>query len=358
MEIGLYTFGEMTPDPATGISVPAAERMAQVIEAAQLADAVGLDVFGLGEHHRRDFVGSAPAVALAAIAATTRRIRLTSTVSVLGTEDPVRLFQQFATLDLISNGRAEIMAGRGVFPEPFALFGQDINNYDEIFVEKLNLLLKLRTQECITWSGRHRPALTRQFIYPRPIQNPLPVWIGVGGTPQSAARAGALGLPMAIGIIGGNPTAFAPLAKLHRDAAVQAGHDPRLVPISLNMHGFAANTLGEAADAFFPPYAAFMTGIGRERGWPPVSRAHFDQLIGPTGAMLIGSPEQIADKIIRNHGIFKNTRCLIQLSAGTMPHDLVLRAIDLIGSKVVPLVRAALGKADHRTAKQHAEFAT
>ena len=343
MELGLYTFGEMTADPATGTLISPAARMAEVIEAAQCAEAAGLDVFGFGEHHRQDFVGSAPALALAAIAATTRHIRLTSTVSVLGTEDPVRLFQQFATLDLISNGRAEIMVGRGVFPEPFALFGQDIQNYDEIFEEKLDLLLKLRAQECITWSGRHRPPLMRQSVYPRPVQAVLPVWVGVGGTPQSAVRAGYLGLPMALGIIGGDPASFVPLARLHRQAVVEGGRDPSAVPLSLNMHGFVADRFAQAADAFFPPYAAFMTGIGRARGWPPVTRAHFDRLTGPDGAMLIGDPQQVAEKIIRHHGLFKNTRCLIQLSAGTMPHEKVLRAIELIGTKVAPIVRAALG---------------
>jgi len=343
MEIGLYSFGEMTADPATGATISAAERMREVIEAAQCADAVGLDVFGFGEHHRQDFIGSAPAVALAAIATTTRHIRLTSTVSILGTEDPVRLFQQFATLDLISNGRAEIMVGRGVFPEPFALFGVDIQKYDEIFQEKLDLLLRLRAQECVTWQGRHRPAMHRQSVYPRPVQTMLPVWVGVGGTPSSAARAGQLGLPMALGIIGGDPAAFAPLAQLHRQAARQAGHDPAQVPLSLNMHGFVADSFAQATDAFFPPYAAFMTGIGRERGWPPVTRAQFDKLTGPHGSMLIGTPEQVAEKIIRHHRMFRNTRCLIQLSAGTMPHDKVLRAIELIGTRVAPIVHAALG---------------
>jgi probable LLM family oxidoreductase len=343
MELGLYGFGEMTADPVTGQTISAVERMAEVIEAAQCADAVGLDVYGFGEHHRRDFVGSAPALALAAIAATTRHIRLTSTVSVLGTEDPVRLFQQFATLDLISNGRAEIMVGRGVFPEPFALFGTDIRSYDDIFQEKLELLLQLRAQECVTWSGRHRPALVRQYVYPRPVQPKLPIWVGVGGTPGSAVRAGRLGLPMALGIIGGDPASFLPLALSHRQAVLDGGRDPSDVPVSLNMHGFVADSFAEAADAFFPPYAAFMTAIGRERGWPPVARAHFDKLTGPNGSMLIGNPQQVAEKIIRHHGMFKNSRCLIQLSAGTMPHDRVLRAIELLGTKVAPIVRAALG---------------
>jgi probable LLM family oxidoreductase len=343
MELGLYTFGEMTADPVTGRTISATDRTAQVIEAAQLADDVGLDIYGIGEHHRADFIGAAPAVILSAIAAKTKHIRLTSTVSVLGTDDPVRLFQQFATLDLISQGRAEIMVGRGVFPEPFALFGKDINLYDEIFEEKLALLLQLREHERLTWSGRHRPALANQPVYPRPIQKRLPVWVGVGGTARSAARAGYLALPMAIGIVGGEPENFAPLAALHRQSAIQAGHDPRRVPLSLNMHGFIADSFSEAADAFYPPYAAFMTAIGRERGWPPVTRAHFDKLTSPNGSMLIGTPEQVAEKILRHHAIFKHDRCLIQLSAGTMPHDKLLHAIELFGAKVAPIVRAALG---------------
>jgi len=344
MELGLYTFGEMTPDPASGATISAERRIAEVIEAAQLADEAGLDVYGIGEHHRPDFAGAAPPVILAAIAATTKRIRLTSTVTVLSTDDPVRVFQQFATLDLISGGRAELMAGRGVFLEPFTLFGQNTASYDEIFAEKLDLLLKLRDEERVTWSGRHRPALVNQPVHPRPNQKKLPVWIGVGGTAFSAARAGFLGLPMAIGIIGGDPATFASLAMLHRTGALAGGHDPEQIPLSINMHGFVADSFAEAADTFFPPYAAFMTGIGRERGWAPVTRDHFDRMTGPSGSMLIGTPLQVAEKIIRNYEIFKNERCLIQLSAGTIPHEKIMRAIELFGTKVAPIVRDRLGQ--------------
>jgi probable LLM family oxidoreductase len=341
MQLGILSFAEMTPDPKTGVTIMADERLAQVIEEAELADQLGLDVFGIGEHHRHDFAGSAPAVILAAIAAKTKTIRLTTAVTVLSADDPVRVFQQFTTLDLISKGRAEIMVGRGVFTEPFVLFGQNLEAYDEIFGEKLDLLLKLRDQERIDWTGKHRAGLQNQKIYPRP-QRRIPIWVGVGGTQQSAIRAGQLGLPMTIGIVGGNPANFAPLAKLHRDAAAMAGHDLATTPLGLNMHAFLADSAAEAAEIFFPTYMQFMNGIGRERGWPPISRAHCDALIRPEGSMLLGSPEEVANKIIAQHKIFRHQRCTLQLSVGTTPHDKVLRAIELLGTKVAPMVREAL----------------
>src|SRR5690606_18892920 len=297
MELGIYTFVENTPDPATGKILDPAERVRNLMEEIELADEVGLDVFGIGEHHRPDYIASAPAVMLAAAAARTKRIRLTSAVSVLSSDDPVRVFQQFATLDLISGGRAEIMAGRGSFIESFPLFGYDLKNYDDLFAEKLELLLEIRKAERVTWSGKHRPPLTGQGVYPRPLQDPLPVWVAVGGTPESAARAGLLGLPLALGIIGGLPERFAPFADLYRRAAEHAGHDPSQPALSINSHGFIAEDPARAADLAFPPLKAAMDRIGRERGWPPLSRAQFDQSRSVRGANFIGSPDEIIEKI-------------------------------------------------------------
>lgn len=337
MELGIYTFVEATPDPRTGQTPSPAERVRRLMEEIELADRVGLDVFGIGEHHRPEYVASAPHVLLAAAAARTERIRLTSAVTVLGSDDPVRVFQAFATLDLISGGRAEIMAGRGSFIESFPLFGYDLGDYDELFAEKLDLLLKLRESERVTWSGRHRPALHNAGIYPRPIQDPLPVWIAVGGTPGSAARAGALGLPMALGIIGGLPERFAPFAELHREAARRAGHP---VPaLSINSHGLIADSWEEAADVAFPAYAAVMDKIGRERGWPPMTRHQFDASTELRGANFIGTPEQIIEKILFQHEIFGHDRFLLQITVGSLPHEVVLRSIELFGTEVAPVVR-------------------
>ncbi|WP_341989891.1 LLM class flavin-dependent oxidoreductase [Azorhizobium sp. AG788] len=342
MELGLYTFAENTPDPATGRLLSPARRLANLMEEIALADAVGLDVFGVGEHHRPDYVVSSPAVVLAAAAARTTRIRLTSAVSVLSSDDPVRVFQQFATLDLLSGGRAEIMAGRGSFIESFPLFGYDLDDYDTLFTEKLELLLKLRDSEHVTWSGTLRPALTGQGVYPRPIQQPLPLWIAVGGTPQSVARAGHLGLPLAIAIIGGEPERFAPLVKLYREAARRAGRAPETLAVGINSHGYVAETTEQAKAEFFPPYADVMTKLGRERGWPPSSRGQFEAQCGPRGALLVGSPEQVAEKIVFEHGLFGHQRFLMQMSVGTLPHAKLMKSIELFGTKVAPLVRAAL----------------
>ena len=345
MELGLYTFAELTPDPRTGRTVSPERRLRDLIEEIELADQVGLDVFGVGEHHRPDFAVSSPAVVLAAAAARTQRIRLTSAVSVLSSDDPVRVFQDFATLDLLSGGRAEIMAGRGSFIESFPLFGYDLDDYDELFAEKLGLLLRLRDAERVTWSGRHRAPMDDAGVYPRPLQERLPVWIAVGGSAQSAVRAGALGLPLALAIIGGLPERFAGFAELHRRAARESGHE---VPaLSINSHGYIAETSQQAADEAFGPFATMMDRIGRERGWPPMTRAAFDAGRTLRGASFVGSPQEVIEKILFQHEIFGHQRFLLQLSVGTMPHDQIMRAIELLGTEVAPVVRA---ETERRTA--------
>jgi probable LLM family oxidoreductase len=344
MELGIYTFGEATPDPTTGRTVSAQQRLRDLIEEIELADQVGLEVFGVGEHHRPDYVVSAPAIVLAAAAERTRRIRLASAVTVLGSDDPVRVFQQFSTLDLLSGGRAEIMAGRGSFVESFPLFGYDLNRYDELFAEKLDLLLRLREGERVTWSGSTRAPLADAGVFPRPLQDPLPVWIAVGGTPASAARAGALGLPMALGIIGGIPERFQPLAELHREAARRAGHRP--LPLSINSHGFIAENGDQAAEIAFPAFAETMNRIGRERGWPPMTREQFEASRTLRGANFVGSPAEIVEKILFQHRIFGHDRCLLQFSVGTLPHDRIMRSIELFGTVVAPAVRQALQERD------------
>src|SRR6267143_1494113 len=301
MELGIYSFGEATPDPETGQTISAEERIRRLLEEIELADQVGLDVFGVGEHHRSEFVVSAPAVVLAAAATRTKRIRLTSAVTVLSSDDPVRVFQDFATLDLLSGGRAEIMAGRGSFVESFPLFGYDLDDYDELFAEKLELLLKLRESEHVSWRGIHRAPLTGQGVYPRPEQTPLPVWLAVGGTPESVVRAATLGLPMALAIIGGQPERFVPLVELYRHAAARAGNDPATLPVGINSHVYVADTSQQAAEEFYPSYAEAMTRIGRERGWPPMTRQQFDASRGPRGALVVGSVDQVIEKILSEH---------------------------------------------------------
>jgi probable LLM family oxidoreductase len=338
MEIGVYTFAEVGP------SVSAEQRLRDLVEEIELADEVGLDVFGVGEHHRPDFAVSAPAVALAAGAVRTRRIRLTSAVSVLSSDDPVRVFQDFATLDLLSGGRAEIMAGRGSFVESFPLFGYDLDDYDALFAEHLDLLLTLRESERVTWSGAHRAALDDAGVYPRPLQDPLPVWVAVGGTPQSVVRAGVLGLPLALAIIGGAPERFAPLVDLYRNAARQAGRDPAALPLAINSHGFVAPTSQDAADRYFPAYASMMTRIGRERGWPAMTREQFDALREPRGALVVGGPQQVIEKILLQHEMFGHDRFLAQMSVGDLPHRDVLAAIELLGAEVAPAVRAEVAR--------------
>ena len=342
MELGITTFAETFPDPATGVTVGHGERLREVVEEAEVAEQVGLAVYGVGEHHRADFAASSPSVVLAAIAARTSRIRLTSAVTVLSSDDPVRVFQDFATLDGLSGGRAEIIAGRGSFTESFPLFGYDLADYDDLFAEKLELLLALRDAERVTWSGRFRPALADQPVYPRPEQERLPVWLGVGGNPPSVVRAGSLGLPMALAIIGGEPQRFAPLADLHRRALTHYGHDPASAPVAVHVHGYVADTDEQAAEEFFPSYAVAMTEIGRERGWPPLTRAAFEQMTGPSGSLLVGSPERVAEKTLRLRGWLGVERLLLHVSVGTLPHKQVLRAVELLGTDVAPRVRAAL----------------
>lgn len=343
-ELGLYSFVELTPDPLTGQTINPAQRLRDLLETIELAEQVGLDVFAIGEHHRPEFVASAPAVILAAAAARTQTIRLSSAVTVLSSDDPVRVFQDFATLDLLSNGRAEIMAGRGSFIESFPLFGYDLNDYNELFVEKLELLLALRESEHVHWTGKHRPSLTGQGVYPRPLQEKLPVWVAVGGTPQSVVRAATLGLPLALAIIGGLPEQFAPLADLYWEVARQAGHDPAQLAFSINAHGFLADDAQQAADDFYPSYALVMSKIGRERGWSGITRQQFEASRALRGANFVGSPAQISEKILYQHEIFGHQRLLLQLSIGTMPHAKMMRAIELLGTEVAPVVRREIAR--------------
>ncbi len=338
MELGLYTFAEVTPDARSGERVSPARRLHDLLEEVELADAVGLDVYGVGEHHRPEFAVSAPAVVLAAAAARTRRIRLTSAVTVLSSDDPVRVFEEFSTLDLLSGGRAEIMAGRGSFIESFPLFGYSLDDYDDLFAEKLELLMELRESERITWSGSHRPAIDDLGVYPRP-ERRIPIWIAVGGTPASTVRAGSLGLPMALAIIGGLPERFAPLAELHRRAAAEAGHDPATLGLSINSHGFVADTSQDAIDQSFAPVASVMDKIGRERGWPPMTREQYEAAATLRGANFVGSPQQVTEKVLFQHEIFGHQRFMLQLTVGSMPHDQVMHAIELYGTQVAPEVR-------------------
>jgi probable LLM family oxidoreductase len=334
MELGLATFADL----ASGVSPE--QRMRDLLEEAQLADELGLDVFAIGEHHRPDFLVSAPAVPLAAIAARTEQIRLASAVTVLSSDDPVRVFQQFAELDLISGGRAEIWAGRGSFIESFPLFGYDLDDYDELFAEKLDLLLKIRESSHVTWSGKHRPPLNDAVVWPRPAQDPLPVSVAVGGTPQSVIRAGALGLPLTLAIIGGQPERFVPLVDLYRQAFEAAGHDPTEAKVAINTHAFVGETDEAANSAFAASYLAMMNRIGRERGWPPSGRPEYDALRSPRGALAVGSPEQVTEKILFEHELFANQRYVGQMSVGAVAHNDVMRSIELFGTKVAPVVRA------------------
>lgn len=343
MELGISSFADMSPDPVTGQTVTAEQRINQLLEEVKLAEQVGLDVFAVGEHHRPDYAASSPAVILGAMAAVTKKIRLSSSVTVLSSDDPVRVFQDFATVDALSNGRAEIMAGRGSFTESFPLFGYSLNDYDTLFSEKLELLLKIRSEEKITWKGKHRAAINNLGIYPRPVQNPLPVWIAIGGTPESVQRAATLNLPMMLAIIGGSPDRFGPYVKYYRDVAQQLGHDSTKLQVGINSHTYIADTSQQAADEFYPAYADVMSRIGRERGWQPMQREHYEMMREPHGALLVGSPQQVIDKILYEYELFKHTRFLAQIGVGTMPHDKLLRAIELFGTVVAPAVRKAIG---------------
>lgn len=340
MELGIYTFAETTPD-ATGHTISPAERLRDLLEEIELADQLGLDVFGVGEHHRPDFAVSTPAVVLGAAAVRTKNIRLTSAVSVLSSDDPVRVFQDFATVDLLSGGRAEIMAGRGSFIESYPLFGYALDDYDELFSEKLQMLLKIRESERVTWKGKHTQSLDNLGVYPRPIQNPLPVWIAVGGTPESVVRAGTLGLPLALAIIGGEPARFVPMVELYREAGRRAGHDPAKLQVGINSHGYIADKSQQAADEAFPAYQVVMSKIGRERGWPPLTRGRFEADRSRRGAILVGSPDEVIEKILLERELFGMTRFLIQFSVGTMPHAKIMHSIELFGTRVAPIVRAA-----------------
>lgn len=341
MQLGLDSFVATASDALTGHTPTPAERLANLLDEIVLADEAGLDVFGIGEHHRGDFLDSAPVVLLAAAAARTHRIRLASAVTVLSADDPVRVFQAFATLDLLSRGRAEIVAGRGSFVDAYPLFGLDLADYDSLFTEKLDLLLRIRENpEAVHWSGRHRPALTGQSVHPRPLQDPLPIWIGVGGTPASFARAGTLGLPLMIAIIGGEPHRFRPLVDLYRDAGRHAGHPETALRVGVHAIGYVAETDQRAADEFFPGYQRTFTAIGRERGWPPTTRAHYDALLGPTGALLIGGPATVAAKARQlSAGLGGIDRLTIQMSVAALPHALARNAIGLLGREVAPVLR-------------------
>jgi probable LLM family oxidoreductase len=343
MQIGADSFGAVISDPATGVTLSPVKRMENLLEEIVLADQVDLDVFGIGEHHRSEFVDSAPVVILGAAATRTKTIRPSSAVTVLSAADPVRIFQEFATLDLISHGRAEIVAGRGSSIEAFPLFGFDLDDYDSLYSEKLDLLLRIRENTHVHWSGRHRAPLTGQAVYPRPLQNPLPIWVGVGGTPESFVRAGTLGLPLIVAIIGGEPKRFRPLIDLYRDAGRRAGHSPEKLIVGLHAIGFLGNTTREAADDFYPGYAHTFTKIGKERAWPPATRAQFDALRGRTGALLIGDAETVAQKVLYVNEVLGGiSRITFQMGVSALPHEKMLRSIELLGTRVAPIVRKEL----------------
>ena len=340
MELGLTTFAETMPDPGTGLVIDHGTRLRQVVAEAELAESVGLEVFGVGEHHRPDFAVSAPAIVLATIAGRTTSIRLSPAVTVLSSDDPVRVFQQFATLDLLSSGRAELMVGRGSFIESFPLFGFDLADYDDLFAEKLDLLLAIRDNNPVTWSGRFRAPIEHQTITPRPQQDPLPVWVAVGGNPGSMVRAGTRGLPVALAIIGGEPERFAGLAEIHRRSLRDAGYDPAEIPLAVHAHGYVADSEEQAADEYYESYAIAMSRLGRERGWGPMSRIQYDMMRGPAGSLVLGDPEQVATKILRWKEILGISRFMLHVSVGTLPHDKVLRSIELLGTKLAPLVNS------------------
>lgn len=345
MEFGITTFVENTPDPTTGKLLSPYERMSNLMEEIELADQVGLDVFAVGEHHRPDYIVSSPAVVLAAAAVKTKTIKLSSGVTVLSSDDPVRVFQDFAHVDLLSKGRAEIMAGRGSFIESFPLFGNDLKDYDTLFSEKLELLIQLNKSEKITWEGKHRPSIDNRGVYPRPYQKELPIWVAVGGTPQSVVRAATYGLPMALAIIGGEPARFVPFTNLYKETYEKAGHDPSKLQLAINSHGFIGDDSQKAAEEYYGPYAYVMSKLGRERGWSPMNREHYELMRSPEGSLFVGSPQQVIDKILYNHELFGNTRFLLHMSVGTLPHASVLRAIELLGTVVAPAVKKALEKA-------------
>ena len=343
MEIGITTFVENTPDPVTGSLLSPVERMANLMEEIELSDQLGLDVFAIGEHHRPDFIVSSPAVVLAAAAVKTKHIKLSSAVTVLSSDDPVRVFQDFAHVDLLSNGRAEIIAGRGSFIESFPLFGNSLQDYDALFSEKLDLLVKLNKSEKITWKGTHRPSIDNRGVYPRPAQPEIPIWVGVGGTPESVVRAANYGLPMALAIIGGMPDRFVPFTNLYKKTYKEAGHDISRLQLAINSHGYIAEDSQKAADEFYGPYSYVMSKIGKERGWQPMNRNQYDYMRTPQGSLVVGSPQQVIDKILYEHELLGNTRFLLHISVGTLPHKKVMNAIELLGTVVAPAVKKAIG---------------
>jgi probable LLM family oxidoreductase len=339
MEIGIDSFAAASIGTGDERAKNSMDALVQLLERIERADQVGLDVFGIGEHHRKEFLDSAPAIILAAAAARTKRIKLTSAVTVLSAADPVRVFQNFATLDLISKGRAEMVVGRGSFIEAYPLFGLDLNDYNELFTEKLDLLLNIRSNEFVTWSGKFRAALHNQAVYPRPLQQELPIWLGVGGTPESFARAGTLGLPLMVAVIGGETHRFRPLIDLYRKAGEKAGHAPEKLKVGLHSLGYVAHTSEEATEQFYPGYAKIFTRIGKERGWPAVTRNHFEAQNGPRGAFLVGNPEEVAEKILRHsESLGDISRVTFQMDNAELTHEQLLQSIELIGTRVVPLV--------------------
>jgi probable LLM family oxidoreductase len=347
MQVGIDSFAAAFDE--TSRAVNPSERLQDLVKQIERADQVGLDAFGVGEHHRRDFLDSAPAVILGAAAARTQRIRLTSAVTVLSAADPVRVFQEFATLDLLSQGRAEMVVGRGSFVEAFPLFGLRLEDYDSLYAEKLDLLLKIRDNEHVHWSGEYRPALTGQGVYPRPLQNPLPIWVGVGGTPESFVRAGVLGLPLMVAIIGGETRHFRPLIDLYREAGRRAGHSPDQLKVGIHSLGYVAETTQQAADDFFPGYARAFTDVGKERGWRPVTRADFDAQRGSQGALIIGDPDEVVKKIIRHSKALGGiSRITFQMNAASLPHVKLMRAIELLGTRVATTLREEIGGDDGR----------
>lgn len=342
MELGVYTFADLSKEQSINKAAGGHQRMQELLAEIKLADEVGLDVFAIGEHHRPDYAVSAPSVVLGAAAAITKKIRLSSAVTVLSSDDPVRVFQQFATVDLISGGRAEIMAGRGSFIESFPLFGYSLNDYDTLFAEKIELLLKLNESERVSWQGKLRPSINNLGVYPRPLQEKLPIWIAIGGTPESVERAGKLGIPMALAIIGGMPDRFAPLVNYYRDVATASGHNPTSLQVGINSFTWISDTTQQAVREFYPGYSDVMTRIGRERGWAPMTTEHFDMMRSKRGSLLVGSPQEVIEKILHEHELFGHTRFMAQMGVGSVDHRQALRAIELFGSIVAPAVRKAL----------------
>jgi len=341
MEVGISTFGEIVPDHKPGNALNAHKRVQELLQEAKLADEIDLDVFALGEHHRSDYVISAPEMILAAAASITKNIRFISAVTVLSSADPVRVYQNFATLDLISNGRAEIMAGRGSFIESFPLFGYDLNDYDELFIEKLDLLLNINEHERVSWKGTHRAAIDKLGVYPRPLQKKLPVWIAVGGTPASVVRAGSLNLPLTLAILGGNPVHFTQLTDLYRNAAKRAGHDVSTLQLCINEHLYVADSTEQARDEFWPVYGRMMNKIGKERGWSSMTRDHFDALCEADGPLLVGTVKDVSEKLIYQYKLFNNTRFLAQIISGDIVHEKIMHSIELFGKEVAPAVKQA-----------------